>query len=345
MSRNKFKHHVTMAEVAKHAGVSQTTVSLVINNSESSNLPLETKERVLNSIKALGYRPNAAARHMRTRRSNLIGCITDKIATTPFAGRILEGAYDAARVNNKTLVFVNTNGDPEVENSAIELLLEQRVEGIVYASEFNHTVYPPDSIQEVPVILVDCNIDDHSLPSVVPNEVQGGRDATEALLKRGHRKVGFINSVHHIPARYSRLEGYRQALEKFGIELNDDYITYVEDNADGGYLGGLELMGLSDPPTAIFCFNDRVGMGVYDAIRELHLSIPEDVSLIGFDNQEIISKFLRPQLSSMELPHYQMGYWGIDYLVNHLEALESNQIQHLVECPLVERASVGEVRK
>lgn len=345
MSRNKFKHHFTMADVAKHAGVSQTTVSLVINNSKSSNLPLETKERVLNSINALGYRPNAAARHMRTQRSNLIGCITDKIATTPFAGKILEGSYDAARVNNKTLLFVNTGGDPEVEKSAIEVLLEQRVEGIVYASVHNHTVNPPDSIREVTVILVDSHVQDRSLPSVVPDEIQGGRDATEALLIWGHQKIGFINSVHHIPARYGRLEGYRQAFEKFGIALDEDYITYVEDNASGGYLGALELMGLHNPPTAIFCFNDRVGMGVYDALRELGLSIPEDVSLVGFDNQEIISKFLRPQLSTMALPHYQMGYWGVDYLINHFEESESDPIQHHIECPLVERASIGEARK
>ncbi len=156
----------------------------------------------------------------------------------------------------------------------------------------------------------------------------------------GHRKVGFINSVHDIPARHGRLEGYKQALEKYEAKLNEDYITYVEDDADGGYLGALELMGVSNPPTAIFCFNDRVAMGAYDALRELHQSIPDEISLIGFDNQEIISNFLRPKLSSMALPHYEMGYWGIDYLINHIDVPVTNPIQHLIECPLVERASV-----
>jgi LacI family transcriptional regulator len=331
----------TMADVAARAGVSQTTVSFVINDVKDVSISDETRERVLAAIGELDYRPNVIAQGLRTSRTRILGFISDRIATTPYAGNTVLGAQDAALANGKMLLLVNTSGDPDVEEGAVELLLDHRVEGILYASVHHRVVDPPVNMRHLPAVLVDCYCEDRSLPSVVPDEVQGGRTATELLLRNGHRRIGFINSIHLLPARFGRLEGYRRAVLDWGLPLIEEYVRYVEDNADGGYQGTMELMQLPDPPTAIFCFNDRAAMGAYDALRELKLEIPKDVAVVGYDNQEIVSAHLRPRLSTVELPHYEMGRWATEYLIEHVgDTGGLAPVQHVIECPLIERSSV-----
>ena len=330
---------ITMRDVAKHAGVSQATVSYVINNSARQSIPPETRERVFSAVRKLGYRPNGAARNMRTQRSNYIGFITDEIATTPFAGAIIKGAQDAARTHGQILLLVNTEGVPEVENQAIETLLEQRVTGIVYATMYHRPVAPPANLAEVPAVLLDCFSQDQLVTSVVPDEVGGGRAATEVLLNKGHRRIGFINNIEPIPATLGRLRGYQDALAAHGIAFDPNLVATGPSESRGGYDGTLALWQQPDRPTALFCFNDRVAMGAYDALRKQRLSIPDDVAVIGFDNQEIIAAALHPGLSTMQLPHYQMGQWAINYLFD--EAVEGKPAVHIVlECPYIERESV-----
>jgi LacI family transcriptional regulator len=328
-----------MKDVAKRAGVSQATVSYVINNSAGQNIPRETRERVLSAVHHLGYRPNGAARNMRTQRSNFIGFITDEIATTPFAGATIKGAQDAARTHGRILLLVNTEGVPEIENEAIESMLEHRVTGIAYATMYHRPVTPPANLAEVPAVLLDCFSQDPSIASVVPDEVGGGRAATEVLLKKGHRRIGFINDIEPIPATLGRLRGYQDALAAYGVAFDPNLVTIGRSDSHGGYDSTLALMQQPDRPTALFCFNDRMAMGAYDALRKLKLSIPQDVAVIGFDNQEIIAAALHPGLSTMQLPHYQMGQWAINYLF--AEALEGKPAVHAVlECPYIERESV-----
>ena len=188
-----------------------------------------------------------------------------------------------------------------------------------------------------------CIRDSASLPSVVPDEVDGGRRATELLLARGHRRIGFINNFDPVPATLGRLAGYKQALAAYGLPFDERLVVEGESLARGGHDCALELMQRPERPTALFCFNDRMAMGAYDALRKLGLSIPDDVAVMGFDNQEIVAAHLYPALTTMELPHYQMGQWAIGELLRliaHGEPADAPPVQHKIACPVIERDSV-----
>lgn len=334
------KRAPTMRDVARVAGVSQTTVSFVFNKRSGIMISDETKDRVLEAVEQLGYRPNVAAQILRTSKTHLIGLISDVIATTPHAGQIIEGAQNAAWANGKLLMLMNTGGNEDVEKAAIEMLLERQVEGIIYATMYHRPADPPDTVRGVPTVLLDCFVQDRSLPSVVPDDVQGGRRATEHLLSKGHSRIGFINNVHVIPATLERLEGYQQALAGRGIAYDDSLVLSDLSDQGGGYRGCMKLMQRLDRPSAIFCFNDRMAMGAYDALRKLGLTIPEDIAVMGFDNEQLIAAHLYPPLSTMQLPHYEMGEWAVNYLIEHDANLAAGgPIQHKIECPLVKRES------
>ena len=342
MTRKAPKRSPTMYDVAKHAGVSQTTVSLVLNNIANHGIPEETSKRVWEAVKALGYRPNALAKGLASNRSNQIGFITDNIATTPYAGKIIEGAQDAAWERGKLLLLVNTEDRSDMTLAAVELMLAQQVEGIIYATMYHRSVRLPDIFHEVPTVLLDCYVEDRSLPSVVPDELAGGRIATEVLLQKGHRRIGFINNADPIPATFGRLEGYKQALATYGIAFEEALVqTTGMAVASTGYDATLALMRISEPPTALFCYNDRMAMGAYEALRTLGLRIPEDVSVIGFDNQELIADHLYPGLSTMELPHYEMGRWAVTHLLEQDDG-GSTAAQNMLECIYIKRGSVAE---
>ncbi|HEX8221493.1 MAG TPA: LacI family DNA-binding transcriptional regulator [Chloroflexia bacterium] len=336
----------SIQDVARLAGVSQTTVSFVVNDAQAASIPPETRERVWSAVKELNWRPNAMARGLISRRSHTIGFVSDgfvsdEMVATPLAGKTIQGVQDEAWANDKMVLALNTGRNRKIERDAIEMLLERQVDGIIYATMFHHSVTPPAAISQVPAVLLDCYAEDRSLPSVVPDEVQGGRAATEVLLEKGHRRVGFINNVDPMPAQAGRLEGYRQALEAHGVAFDPRLVQYgTTTHTSGGYRCAMELMQLPEPPTALFCFNDLTAMGAYDALRHLGLAIPGDVAVVGFDNLELIAAQLSPPLSTMELPHYQMGRWAVRYLLEHADgAREVEPVQHKIACPFIPRSS------
>lgn len=338
-SKNK---PVTMKEVADRAGVSRTTVSLVLNNVANVNVPEKTRQRILDAVREMGYRPNTAARNVRRQRSDMIGLVTDEIATTPYAGQLIRGAQDEAWKNHKLINLINTNLDQDLEKQAVECFLELRVEGIIYASFYHRPVTPPENIYEAPTVLANCYIEDHSLPSVVPDEFKGAYDAVMTLVEAGHKEIGFINYSIDIPAKHKRMEGYLQALKDAGLSYNPEFVVCNMSEAWGGYDAAMQLFKTPRRPTGLFCFNDRMAMGVYDALHKLNLDIPHDVAIVSFDNQEIIAGSLHPGLSSMALPHYEMGKWAVEQVLRMTKNEETSAapIQHLIECPLVKRASV-----
>ncbi len=339
-TKAKGKRSPTIGDVAALAGVSPATVSIVLNDVTNKVISERTKRRVRASAHELRYRPNAAAKLLRTNRSHAIGFITDEIASTPFAGDIIKGAQEAAWETGKILTIVNTDKNQKIETSAVEMMLERRVEGIIYAAMYHRGVEPPPDSREVPVVLLNCYSEDGTWASVVPNEVSGGRTATEVLLRKGHRRVGFINLGPGLPATVGRLEGYKRALEAHGLPFDDSLVTYGDGTASSGYQRAADLMGVSDPPTAIFCGNDPMAMGAYEAIKERGHRIPEDVSVVGFDNQELIAAQLRPALSTIALPHYEMGWWAVNYLIEQTQHGTINPVQHTIACPYVGRDSV-----
>jgi|SRR5579864_1521610 len=329
-------------DIAAHAQVARATVSRVLNN--DPHVSAKSRERVLQAIEALNYRPSFSAKYMRTKRSHTIGFITDHIATTPFAGDILKGAQDAAWAHGVVLLVVNTGRKPEVETAAIEIMLERDVEGIIYAAMYHREVALPANMRNVPCVLLDCFSRDRSVSSVVPDEVGGAYTAIEVFLKKGHRRIAFINIDPSIAtiASEKRLQGYRQALAAYNVALDETLVSYGNAQADSGYTHTMTLMQSPELPSAIFCGNDRMAMGCYMAVQEMGLKIPRDVAVIGFDNQRIIARYLRPPLSTMSLPHYEMGQWAIEQLRREIAA-ETNHttpVQHQLACQFVERESV-----
>jgi LacI family transcriptional regulator len=192
-------------------------------------------------------------------------------------------------------------------------------------------------------VLVDGRCTDASIPSVVPDEFQGGITAVREFVRQGHTKIAFVNSVdEQISASSGRLAGYRAGLDEAGLEFRHDYVRRARTDAAGGFEVARSLLRLADPPRAIFAFNDRTAMGVYQAASEYGLQIPTELSVIGFDNQHSVADGLSPGLTTLALPHYEMGSWGVHTLVRQIEQLESPRAeQTTLPCPLVRRGSVA----
>jgi len=334
-SRNR--RAVTLHDVAKAAGVSVATASFVANGKRNVRLTDSTRQRVQQAIDQLGYRPNALAKNLASGRSKFIGLVADAIATTPFAGQIIHGAQDEAWKHGFVLLVANTEGNELAEKEAISMMLEYKVRGILYSTWFHRAAEIPLALREVDFVLVNCFSPDLDSLAVVPDEVHGGRTATAILIRKGHRRIAFINATIPAPAKDGRLQGYRDALESADIPFDPDLVFDAYPDQEGGYdaVEGL----LQRDVKAVFCYNDRMAMGLYDGLRRRGLSIPEDMAVVGFDNQEVIAAHLRPPLSTVALPHYELGAAGVRLLLGVDNAAENALVK--IECPPVERDSVG----
>ena len=328
----------TIQDIAKEAKVGVGTVSRVLN--DDPNVKNKTREHVQAVITKLGYQPNYMARSLRSQKSNTIGFISDAVATTPFAVNMIKGAQDAAWKQNKLLLIVDADNNPEIREKAIDSMLEREVEGIVYAAMFHQEIQPSKKLGVVPTVLVDCFDKNSSFLAAVPDEKQGGYTATKELITHGHQRIGHIsndplNMIY--PAAGLRFQGYCEALEEANIPFEQELIREGSEGKVGGYAKALELFQTNNPPTALYCGTDRIAMGAYEALKSLGLRIPEDVSVIGFDNQEVIAEQLYPRLTTVALPHEEMGRWAINQL---LSSKVANPRKELISCPLIKRDSV-----
>lgn len=332
---------VSIKDVARAAEVSVTTVSHVLNDTPGKRVNDATRARVHQVAGDLGYQANSIARSLRTQRTHTIAMISDEIATTPHAGRIILGAQEAAARQGWLLVLVNSGGDAATEEADVRALKQRQVDGFIYATMFHRVVELPASLAQQPVVLLDATTTTGDVSSAVPDEYAAGRAATEALIAAGHRRIGFAGNTDDIPAAHGRLRGYRDALEAAGIEHDDDLVVAALSETEGGVESGRALLGLAERPTAIFAFNDRMAFGIYHAAAEHGLRIPTDLSVIGFDNQELIATGVRPQLTTMSLPHYDMGVWAVETLIHRIEHPDAEPQHVRLDCPLVSRESIA----
>ena len=327
----------TIQDIARKAEVGVGTVSRVLN--DDPNVKTKTRSKVQAVIDKIGYQPSYAARSLRTQKSNTIGFIADAVATTPFAVNLIKGAQDAAWEQGKLLLIVDADNDPARRERALESMLEREVEGIVYAAMYHQEVTLSDAFRSVPTVLVDCYSQDEMYPSCVPDEFQGAYDATKELIRNNHERIALIlgaelESIY--PAMRGRYQGYCEALKEAGIDLAPEFVRVGEGNAHSGFSETSALMNLPEPPTAIFCCTDRMALGTYDAVKAVGLSVPDDISVIGFDNQPVIVEQLHPPLSTMALPHEEMGHWSINTLLKPTPIPE----RQVLPCPYIKRASV-----
>ena len=323
-----------MDDIARRLGVSRSTVSFVINDRTDIRIAEETKRRVWEAVAELGYRPHAAARSLASQRTNLLGLVTD-IASSPFAGGIITGAQRAAWARGQVLLIVSLAPDASADTAMLEMLLERRVEGLIYATAGHIGVTLPEAAAEVPVVLVHCEDVSGRYPSIVPDEEYGGYTATRRLIEAGHRRIGLVNIDAPYPAA-GRRSGYERALQEEGIEVDPSLITSGPADAAAGYELARTMVRRPDRPTALFCGTDRMAMGAFDAIREASLKIPEDIAVVGFDDQEVVAAYLRPALTTVALPFEEMGAAAVDVLNGDIETFDGSRMRGR----LVERDSV-----
>lgn len=339
-SHRKTGRAILLKDVAAAAGVSSATASLILNG-KTDPFPTTTIERVRSLAVELGYRPNGLARSLRSQRTHTIGLISDEIATTPYAGAMIRGAHEVAWKAGHVLALIDTEGDPQVEEAALEAMLERRVDGLVYARMRHVIVDVPKLVMEVPAVLLDARGGGGVLSSVVPDEAGGARAAVEHLISRGHTRIGYVQCVEPIPAANERLAGFHAAMAGAGLEVDESLI--VPDPLDpGGSSPAIEAMlARADRPTGLFCFNDHMALRVYNSARRQGLRITEELSVVGFDNQETIAPWLDPGLTTIQLPHYEMGRWAMEHLERLIQGDGLEPVEHRMECRLIERGSVA----
>jgi LacI family transcriptional regulator len=329
----------TMVDVGRVAGVSPTTVSFVVNGRTDTGISPETQRRVLDAIELLGYRPNLAAQGLRTRRTRAIGFVSDEVAVSPPAGRIISGAHDLASRHGTVLLTVNTTHDPRARRRALDDLLDRQIDGIVFALVGTKLVSLPKSASEVPFVLVNCFVARDALPCIVPGEAAGARRATEHVLSHGHRRIAFLCGATGAWATRQRLKGFRAALRQAGAPFDQRLVRPGNFKADSGHALTKALWGEGHRPTAILYGNDRMALGGYLALKELGVRIPEDVSVVGYDDQEDLAPEIHPPLTTVRLPYYSMGLWAADQLLHGRIGDLPPRTQ--ADCPLVVRESVA----
>ncbi|MET7550904.1 MULTISPECIES: LacI family DNA-binding transcriptional regulator [unclassified Streptomyces] len=337
------ERRVTMADVARKAGVSPTTASFALSGRTDMRISEASRERVLEAARELGYRPNVTARSLRTKSTQTIGFVSDRITTTPFAGDVIRGAMEAARQKDHLLFITEAGGDRAAESSLVHALLDRQVDAVVYASMFTRYVTPPKELFGRRVVLLNCLAPGFDAPSVVPDEFKAGRDAARALLAAGHIEgiwaIGGHQAVPATPegivAGNERMRGLEEVLREGGARL-EGVVECDWDTLDG-HREVSALLAAGHRPRALVCLADRVSFGAYQALGEAGLSVPGDVSVISFDDQDIAS-VLRPALTTLRLPHYQLGHLAMELILRPgpLEA-----VVHRVPMPLQSRASLA----
>jgi DNA-binding LacI/PurR family transcriptional regulator len=333
---------VRMSDVAARAGVSTATVSMVLNGVNTTRISPQTQQRVREAADAVGYKPNSVARSLRTQQTRLVGLISDTIATTPFAGRMLAGANDVAREHGRLVILVDTEGDVDAERQALQALSGQQVDAMIYACMWHRVVEVPEGLPE-DAVLLDCAPATANRAAVVPDERAGGMAAVRELVAAGHRRIAFLDAEERfdLVASQLRRDGYRQVLTEAGIEPDPLLHARAEPVAGGGRAAARRLLDLPADrrPTAMFCFNDRMAMGAYAAAHQRGLSVPDDLSVVGYDDQQLVAAELDPPLTTVALPHYEMGRWAMEVALGLRRA--DPAAPHLMPCPIVRRASVG----
>lgn len=331
-------------DVAARAGVSQTTVSHVLNKTPHTRVSDDTAERVRAAATELGYRPNRLARGLRTQASDMIGLVTEEIAVTPHAGRIILGAQEEASRRNLTLAIINSELklDPEVDAAQVQTFLDRQADGIIYATVYHDEIVVPENMQSRPAVLIGAHDIAGRIPSVLPDERAGAASVVDLLVGMGHRRIGFAASGEDVPATRGRLLGYLDAMRAANLPVDDMVVTAAAD-ARGGYIATLDL--LEREPTAVFCYNDRMAMGAYRAAGERGLMIPTELSIVGFDDQAPIPESLFPTLTTVTLPHYEMGAWAVATLAALIQGKDEEALlaahPTVLACPLIVRESVA----
>jgi len=329
---------VTIVEVAKKAGVSLGTVSRVLNN--DAHVSDETRQHVSTVIEELGYVANQQARSLKGRKTNVIGVLVPNLANS-YIGEILHGIDTELALHKLEMMLFTTHRAAAKEASYVANIVRGMADGLLVILPRSFNDYT-DTLTHFhfPFVLIDYQGSGVSFPSVGATNWQGGYSATEYLIKLGHKRIGFITGSIDLGCSQDRLSGYRSALRTHHLKEEPELIYEGDFLQPDGYKGASVLLDLPEPPTAIFASNDLMAMGAMDAIRSRGLRIPEDISVIGFDNIQQ-SAMVHPPLTTVQQPLDQMGRVAIQLLLGALK--DPNKDAGRIELPteLIVRSSTS----
>jgi len=341
---------VTLKQIAEKCSVSITTVSNILNG--KSNVSTCTKDRVLKVIKETGYRPNYMARGLRASKTNSIGIIIDDLTEFSSTG-IIDGImsyFDEHKYKAilENLRFYSKWGDKWYHNKEYEDSVQQaidefeaiKVDGIIYVAGHARSISCIPENLSVPLVISYAFSEKSNISSVEFDDIKAAFDLTNHLIKNGHKKIAVIAGSQNNIHTERRLEGFKKAMQENGLSVKDADIRYGKWNAESGYENAKLLLQDSDY-TAVFCFNDLMAAGVYDYLYEKNLIPGKDVSVAGFDNRTM-SQFLKPALTTVEIPLYEIGRKSAELILNQIKNEEEPEIQQsFVECRIIERKSVN----
>jgi len=314
----------TIYDVARQAGVSPKTVSRVLN--QEPNVRESTIEVVRNAISVLDYRPSIAARLMKSQRTKVVGFLTDRVVTSPESNAIARGVAEAARERGYTVIFVNdADVDTPLEGTAVNQLLDLKVDGLIYAS---HLLRPVNVEayrgRNRPLVLANCFSENRDFTSIIPDDYRGGQMAGELIISQGHRRVAMLNLDEPSIAAGERSGGFLDAFSQVG-QPAPQVVTALFENAgtwdEHDRLPDIldALLAQPEPPTVLFCGNDKMAMVVYGLLAQRSIRVPEEISVLGYDDFPHICQLLRPRLSSVSIAHDVIGMRAFEELYRQLQ--------------------------
>lgn len=326
----------TIHSVAREAGVSIATVSKVINRTGS--ISEQTRKKVLEAMNKLDYHRDAAAASLRGKRTKVVGLLVPDVSN-PFYADIVRSIEDRSRELGFTVMICNTDNEAEKEKMYVSLLISQRIDGLVVASAFRSTGLLEELMgQGIPIVLIASEIPKLSINTVTVDDYKGGYLAASYLLSLGHRKMAII--AENIRSNKPRMAAFKDAMQEAGLRLPDSYVIQTEARVQKGYESAKQLFSLQERPTAIFACNDLLAAGVMQAAKEAGVNIPQDLSVVGFDNT-VFSTTTSPMLTTVSQPIKEMGAKVVELLVEEMEAPASFKKRLLFSPELVIRQSAA----
>lgn len=327
----------SIKDVAREAGVSIATVSRVLNDIDVVNE--ETKKKVVDAIKKLGYRPNIVARSLKTQRTRTVGILIPDISNQ-FYPEIVRGAEDVANIYDYNVMLCNSDFDLEKEKEYLRVLKEKMVDGVLYMS----SSLEDDTLELInelalKTVLVETDDKQGNLPSVTIDNVKATYETTEHLISKGIKEIGFIGvSGEDNNAWRKRFTGFKQALEANGLKLNEELTYFNNLKVKTGYEGVLTMLEKGAKPEAIVCASDEIAMGAINALRSKGLNVPEDVSVTGFNDIDLAQAFY-PRLTTVSQPMYDMGSIAMRMLIKLINNKTLEEGHFVLPHKLIERDS------
>ena len=318
---------VTLRDVARRAGVSTSTVSHVLNGTRP--VSEELRRRVLDAMHELGYEPNAVARSLKVNRSNTIGLIISDISN-PFFTAVVRGVEDVAQARGYTVILCNSDEDVAKETTYLKVLRSKRVDGLILAPAGRPHEYLRNLVKaDFPLVFLDRDIEGLGVAAVLLDNEGAARQAVRHLVDLGHRRIGMITGRPSISTTTERLAGYLAALREAGLPVDERLIVSGGSSIEGGRAAANALLDLDPRPTAIFSANNLMTIGALVAIDARGLSIPEDIALVGFDDFPW-SGVLRPRLTTVAQPTYELGRMAAEVLLRRLAGSRSEPPERVV---------------